>query len=235
MSLTFIILLSGGLITLMAYANELPDQPGLRRLLRSFWFKVITTSILLIIMGIATIWKDKIAEQEQADERKIQAKRDSINEIKNEKDKLKIIETFSEGFAKYSLKVDNLLPVISDIKINSVSDGIILSYQLNKQVEKLELELGPNPYDKAYDYTYGAGSLELPTRIGANTYKINFKKLGLGSKVTLLIKSENPYHSLPLIEHYHSINNTTDVIITTEDGRTLTTEDGKTLVADRKK
>lgn len=231
----WIIFICGGIITIMAYFSELPESNRVFRLMKSFWFKILTTITLLVIIGIASYEKDKIDEKAHNDEIKKQSEKDSLSAIKNEEDKRKIIETFSEAFARNNLKIDNLIPTISDIKIKSQADGLLLSYEVNKVVEKVTLELGPSPFDETFDKSHGAGWLSLPTKIGVNTYKINFKEFGLGSRITLLFKTENPYHTLPLIEHNHFINSTTDVFLATEDGSPILTDDGKKILVEKKK
>ena len=240
--LTILIWLSGSLVALIAYANELPDKPGVNGLIRSLRFKIAVTVFAFILALVSTIWKDSIAEQAKQDTISQQIKRDSLIDAKNETDKLNIIKTFTDGFARYELKINNLLPLISDVKIHSLAGGINISYQLNREVEKLTLTLGPTTFDDTFDGSFGAGVLELPKKIGRNSYTINFAKLGLGEQITLLIKSENPYQTLPIIEHSHNTNSTTEVFITadnmditTDDGRLLTTEDGKKIATESKK
>lgn len=182
--------------------------------------KIMIVGFLSAIVAISTYSKENIIENESKNEKQIakieQIKKDSLTEAKNDTDKLNIIRAFTDGFARYELKIDNLLAPISDIKIKSVSDGLVLSYQLNKPVENLKITLGPNPFDETSDESFGAGVVDLPRKIGKNVFKIKFDNIKFGQKITLLFKSTNPYYSLPIIDHYHTVNNTTDVIITAD-------------------
>lgn len=201
--------------------------------------KIVIVSILAVVPGVFSFWKDSITEAESLAEKQIlektEQRRDSIVDAKNEKDKLNIINTFTEGFARYELKINTLVPLLSDIKIQSFSDGIILTYQLNKPVEKLKVVFGPSPYDESFDKSYGAGFLELPRKLGSNSIKIDFKKLGLGEMVTLDIKTENPFYSFPTIEHNHSLNSVTDVkgFLLTEDGRPILNDNGRKILVEK--
>ena len=203
--------------------------------------KMVIVGILVFVGFGAGIWKDKISENEMLVKETVAQRqqdfRDSIADVKNQQDINAVINTFTQGFGKYQLKIDDLLPVISDIRIQSTSVGIILSYQLNKPVEELSVVFGPNPFDNTFDESFGSGRLELPKRLGGNSIKIDFTKLGLGSKVTLNILTKNPFYSFPAIEHNHVINSVTDVMgfLVTEEGKQILTEDGKKISGESKK
>jgi len=194
--------------------------------------KRIAIVVMSVVLGtIATIWKEVIADS-KADEDKLALvkkdslnrmdrikfqeeliKRDSFNQIENQKRHESLVRSYADGLAQFNLRIDNLLPPISSIRIESNSDGLLLNYKVNQPIQNLRLVTLFQPFDETLSREFGE-RIEQPlqSKIGLNSVQLKGHEFIPNSILELMIKGDSPFLSTPIIRHNHHAGNVSDSV-----------------------
>ena len=206
----------------------------------------ITVVLIIVAIGIAaTIKKDAMAEHEQKSNSSVFLKElykwDSVNRVESDARQQNLTRQFTEAIKQYGLQINKLLPPLTDLKVSSTNEGLLIQYQISHPIEELKFVLMANPFDKTFNSTFGDRiQVDLPKKMGSNSFLVKLKEIELGNTIQFILRGENPYLSTPVIEYKHGRAMSRDKIkvesdnftITTEDGKPITTEDGKVLKKD---
>lgn len=205
--------------------------------------KVLVAFILFLITAIATAWRENIIDQENdlkdlSNQRQL-VQRDSLTKAElrerdsiNREDLLALAELFTQKLSAQGKQIDNAIPFISPFYIKTVKEGLQISYTLYKPIERLNLTILPNVFDKSFDPSFGTDVISLPKRIGENSIVIPPERIPFGKWTKFQISSVNPHLTSVVFEHFNFTTSSSGQILITADLDFITTDNGDILVSD---
>lgn len=141
--------------------------------------KASITFTLSLIIGIATYWMNTINDGEIRKEKELARidglKRDSLNKLENKKEleenSKHLIETFGAIMLKPGQTLEKILPAISPFNLKTTKKGLLITYEVYKKIERLELVILPEDvFESTFERAFGNDVFTLPTTIGRNSY-----------------------------------------------------------------